>query len=217
MADNRNNDFNLGTWIGENKKYAIGFAVLILVLIVLIVVITVNGIKRKKGKTGEPTVTPTPTAVALVPVTPTPAAETPAPTLAPTATPTTAAPTATPAPTAVPTAAPTSAPTSTPVPTVTPTPEPANAVKTITAEEAYNILCKYSKEALNISKDVKSYEVSYDSSTTLINGKDCYLFTLLENDNGKQRNRGVFGISNDGSSCFVQNPEDDNFVPLPMG
>ncbi len=129
----------------------------------------------------------------------------------------------TPAPTDAPT--PTNTATPTPISTATPTPTGAAVTgiptgvpeqTSLTAEQCYEILCKYTKEALSIEKEVKEYNVDYDSTTTLINGTDCYRYTLRENVDGKNRNRGDFYISTDGTCCYVQDTN-GNFVPLPIG
>jgi hypothetical protein len=94
-------------------------------------------------------------------------------------------------------------------PTPMPTPEPAG---TLTAKEAYKVLCSYSKEALHIAKDVKEYDAEYDEELTLINGVDCYRINLSEFSNGKVRNRGEFYVSVDGTACYYIDSETNEFV-----
>ena len=94
-------------------------------------------------------------------------------------------------------------------PTPTPTPEPAGK---ITAKEAYQILCTYSKEALHTAKEIKEYEPEYDEELTFINGTDCYRITLFEQSGGKRRNRGEFYISVDGTKCYSIDSNTNEFV-----
>ena len=95
--------------------------------------------------------------------------------------------------------------------TPTPTPVPAPS-DTLTAEEAYKILCSYSKEALQIAKEVKEYDVEYGNELTLINGVDCYRFNLSEFSNGKVRNRGEFYVSVDGAKCYYIDSNTNEFI-----
>ena len=94
-------------------------------------------------------------------------------------------------------------------PSPTPTPEPAGV---LTAKEAYEVLCGYSKEALHIAKNVKEYDVEYDEELTFINGIDCYRFNLSEFSNGKVRNRGEFYISVDGKKCYYIDNDTNEFI-----
>ena len=95
--------------------------------------------------------------------------------------------------------------------TPTPTPEP-EVFDTLTAEEAYKVLCTYSKEALGIAKEVTAYDKEYGEELTLIDGVDCYRFNLSEITNGKVRNRGEFFISVDGKKCFYIDSDTNEFV-----
>lgn len=97
----------------------------------------------------------------------------------------------------------------TPTPTPEPTPEPS---KTLTAAEAYEVLCTYSKDALHIAKEVKEYDAEYDNELTLINGVDCYRINLSEFSNGKVRNRGEFYVSVDGTKCYYIDSDTNEFV-----
>ena len=95
----------------------------------------------------------------------------------------------------------------------TPTPEPTSAPGgTLSAEEAYGVLCTYSKEALHIAKEVKEYDAEYGSELTLIDGVDCYRINLSEFSNGKVRNRGEFYVSIDGTKCYYINSDTNEFV-----
>lgn len=95
-------------------------------------------------------------------------------------------------------------------PEVTPEPEVQDV---ISAEEAYAVLCGYSKESLNIAKEVVNYDAEYGSELTLINGINCYRINLSEvSDSGKVRNRGEFYISVDGTRCYYIDSETNEFV-----
>ncbi|MBP3579097.1 MAG: hypothetical protein J6K15_13390 [Lachnospiraceae bacterium] len=95
----------------------------------------------------------------------------------------------------------------TPTPTVTPTP-----AGVLTAKEAYEILCTYSKEALHIGKEVKEYDAEYGEELTLIDGVDCYRINLSEFSNGKVRNRGEFYVSVDGTKCYYIDNDTNEFI-----
>lgn len=94
-------------------------------------------------------------------------------------------------------------------PTPTPQPEPAG---TVSAKEAYQILCTYSKELLQTTKEVKEFEPEYDEELTFIDGTDCYRITLFEQAGGKRRNRGEFYISVDGTKCYYIDSNTNEFV-----
>lgn len=94
-------------------------------------------------------------------------------------------------------------------PTPAPTPTPAGV---LTAKEAYEVLCTYSKDALHIAKEVKEYDAEYGEELTLINGIDCYRINLSEFKNGKVRNRGEFYISVDGTKCYYIDNNTNEFV-----
>lgn len=93
--------------------------------------------------------------------------------------------------------------------TPSPTPEPS---KNLTAKEAYEVLCSYSKDSLHIAKEVKEYDAEYDEDLTLINGVDCYRINLSEFSNGKVRNRGEFYVSVDGKTCYYIDSDTNEFV-----
>lgn len=93
---------------------------------------------------------------------------------------------------------------------VTPTPEEQ---ETISADEAYRILCTYSKESLKLAKEAAQYDAEYGSELTLINRNNCYRINLFEvADNGRVRNCGEFYISVDGTKCYYIDSETDEFV-----
>lgn len=93
----------------------------------------------------------------------------------------------------------------------TPVPTQAPAGK-LTVEEAYKVLCTYSKEALHIAKAVSEYEAEYGSELTLIDGVDCYRINLSEFSNGKVRNRGEFYVSVDGTRCYYIDSDTSEFI-----
>ncbi|MBO5177328.1 MAG: hypothetical protein J6K04_01600 [Lachnospiraceae bacterium] len=95
----------------------------------------------------------------------------------------------------------------TPTPTVTPAPSGV-----LTAKEAYEVLCTYSKDALHIAKEVKEYDAEYGDELTFIDGVDCYRINLSEFSNGKIRNRGEFYISVDGTKCYYIDSDTNEFV-----
>ncbi len=95
----------------------------------------------------------------------------------------------------------------------TPTPVPTSApAGKITAKEAYQVLCAYSKESLHTAKEVSAYDAEYGNELTLINGVDCYRINLSEFSNGKKRNRGEFYISVDGLKCYYIDSDTNEFV-----
>ncbi len=83
----------------------------------------------------------------------------------------------------------------------------------LTAEEAYKVLCSYSKDSLKIAKEASEYNAEYDSELTLVNGVNCYRINLSEVSGGKVRNRGEFYVSVDGAQVFYINSETNEFVP----
>ncbi|MGN0506350.1 MAG: hypothetical protein ACI4FZ_07295 [Lachnospiraceae bacterium] len=85
---------------------------------------------------------------------------------------------------------------------------------TITAEQAYDVLCTYSKEKLGLAKEVTEYTPEYDSTLTLVKGMNCYRINLTEVLNGKVRNRGEFYISIDGKQCFCIDNDLGEFIPI---
>ncbi len=82
---------------------------------------------------------------------------------------------------------------------------------TISDNEAYKILCSYSKEKLGLAKNVSEYEAEFDESHTLINNVECYRFILTEEYGGKTRNRGEFYITVDGEMCYKLNEDTYQF------
>ena len=94
-------------------------------------------------------------------------------------------------------------------PTPTETPAPSGV---LTAKEAYEVLCTYSKDALHIAKEVKEYDAEYGEELTFIDGVDCYRINLSEFSNGKVRNRGEFYISVDGTKCYYIDSDTNEFI-----
>ncbi len=92
----------------------------------------------------------------------------------------------------------------------TPVPEEQQS---ISADEAYEVLCTYSKESLSLAKDVVQYDAEYGSELTLINRNNCYRINLFEiSDNGRVINRGEFYVSVDGTKCYYIDSETNEFV-----
>ena len=99
------------------------------------------------------------------------------------------------------------------VPEATKTPIPTKVEKKeLTAKEAYEILCTYSKESLKIAKEVKQYDAEYGDELTLIYGNQCYRINLSEVSGGKVRNRGEFYISVDGTKCYYIDSDTNEFI-----
>ena len=99
------------------------------------------------------------------------------------------------------------------IPEVSATPVPTKVEKKeLTAKEAYEILCTYSKESLNIAKEVKQYDAEYGEELTLIDGNQCYRINLSEVSGGKVRNRGEFYISVDGTKCYYIDSYTNEFI-----
>ncbi len=74
--------------------------------------------------------------------------------------------------------------------------------KTLTAEEAKQLLLQYSGERLGLAKETASYEMTVDDWTTNADGVECYGVNFFENVGGKQRFRGTFYVALDGSAVF---------------
>ena len=84
--------------------------------------------------------------------------------------------------------------------------------KELTAKEAYEVLCTYSKESLKIAKNVTEYNAEYGDELTLIDGNQCYRINLSEVSGGKVRNRGEFYISVDGTKCYYIDSDTNEFI-----
>lgn len=93
----------------------------------------------------------------------------------------------------------------------TPTPTKVEK-KELTVQEAYQVLCTYSKEKLKIAKEVKEYNAEYGDELTLIDGNQCYRVNLSEVSGGKVRNRGEFYISVDGTKCYYIDNNTNEFI-----
>ncbi len=93
---------------------------------------------------------------------------------------------------------------------------PVNA--SITAKQAYDLLCTMNKDDLLLAKNPSEYEAEYSDEISFErNGKDCYTITLFETSNGKKRNRGEFFISVDGLDCYYYDADLEDFVLVPIG
>lgn len=84
--------------------------------------------------------------------------------------------------------------------------------KTLTAEEAKQILMGYSGAALGLAKEPSVYEMTVDDWTTLVEGKDCYGINLFETTDGRQRLRGTFYVVLDGSAVYSQDDVTGDFI-----
>lgn len=82
----------------------------------------------------------------------------------------------------------------------------------LSVEEAYGVLCGYSKERLGLAKPVAEYDAEYDNELTLVKGVNCYRINLTEVSGGKVRNRGEFYISVDGTACYTIDNDLNDFV-----
>lgn len=84
--------------------------------------------------------------------------------------------------------------------------------KTLTSEEAKQILVGYSAAQLGLAKEPAAYEMTVDDWTTLVEGKDCYGINLFETSDGKQRLRGTFYVVLDGSAVYSQDDISGEFI-----
>ncbi|MBQ9766965.1 MAG: hypothetical protein IJW37_02540 [Lachnospiraceae bacterium] len=82
----------------------------------------------------------------------------------------------------------------------------------ITAEEAKKVLTGYSGAALGLAKEPSSYDMTVDEWTTVIQGKECYGINLFETSDGKQRFRGVFYVTLDGSAVYSADEVTGDFI-----
>lgn len=88
----------------------------------------------------------------------------------------------------------------------------AGESRNLSVEEAYGVLCGYSKERLGLAKPVAEYDAEYDSELTLVKGVNCYRINLTEVSGGKVRNRGEFYVSVDGTACYTIDNDLNDFV-----
>lgn len=72
----------------------------------------------------------------------------------------------------------------------------------LTVEEAKAILAGYTAERLGLAKEPSAYEMTVDDWTTMADGVECYGINFFEDVNGKQRFRGTFYVSLDGSAVY---------------
>lgn len=82
----------------------------------------------------------------------------------------------------------------------------------ITMEEAKKVLVRYSKEALGLANEPSSYAMTVDDWTTMINGMECYGINLFETSDGKQRFRGVYYVTLDGSAVYSEDGVTGDFI-----
>ncbi len=85
-------------------------------------------------------------------------------------------------------------------------------VKTLTADEAKQMILGYSGERLGLAKDTASYETTVDDWTTNANGVECYGINFFEDVNGKQRFRGTFYVALDGSAVYGKDDITGEFI-----
>jgi hypothetical protein len=76
--------------------------------------------------------------------------------------------------------------------------------KTLTAEEAKQLIAGYSGERLGLAKETSVYEMTVDDWTTNADGVDCYGVNFFETVGGKQRFRGTFYVALDGSAVYAK-------------
>lgn len=84
--------------------------------------------------------------------------------------------------------------------------------KTLTAEEAKQLLAGYSGERLGLAKDAASYEMTVDDWTTMADGVTCYGINFFETVGEKQRFRGTFYVALDGSAVFSKDDVTGDFI-----
>ncbi len=98
--------------------------------------------------------------------------------------------------------------------TATPTMPPASE-GTITAQQAYEVLCSYPKASLKLAREASAYDAVYDNELTTINGENCYRINLSEVDaGGIPRSRGEFFISVNGTKCYYRDSETYEFIRI---
>ena len=84
--------------------------------------------------------------------------------------------------------------------------------KTLSAEEAKQVLLGYSGEQLGLAKETASYEMTVDDWTTMANGVTCYGVNFFETVGEKQRFRGTFYVALDGSAVFSKDDVTGDFI-----
>lgn len=72
----------------------------------------------------------------------------------------------------------------------------------LTAEEAKKLLAGFTAERLGLAKAPAEYEMTADDWTTMADGVECYGINFFEEVNGKQRFRGTFYVTLDGSAVY---------------
>lgn len=88
----------------------------------------------------------------------------------------------------------------------------SEGTKTLSAEEAKKVLAGYSGERLGLAKETSAYEMTVDDWTTIAEGTECYGINFFENVEGKQRFRGTFYVSLDGSAVYSKDDVTGEFV-----
>lgn len=88
----------------------------------------------------------------------------------------------------------------------------STGTEVISAEEAKGVLSGYSKEKLGLAMEPSAYEMTVDDWTTVIKGKECYGVNLFETTDGKQRFRGVFYVTLDGSAVYSEDGVTGDFI-----
>lgn len=88
----------------------------------------------------------------------------------------------------------------------------SEGTKTMTAEEAKKVLAGYSGQRLGLAKETSAYEMTVDDWTTIAEGTECYGINFFENVEGKQRFRGTFYVSLDGSVVYSKDDVTGEFI-----
>ncbi len=100
---------------------------------------------------------------------------------------------------------------------VVPEVTPGAVERKITESEAYDILCRCDYKTLGLKRKITEYDHFVEQTMTNIGGKNCFCISLSETEDGKNRNRGEFYISEDGQDCYMMNYETGEFTPVPIG
>ena len=84
--------------------------------------------------------------------------------------------------------------------------------KMLTVEEAKTLLAGFTAERLGLAKEPSAYEMTADDWTTMADGTECYGINFFEDVNGKQRFRGTFYVSLDGSAVYGKDDVTGEFI-----
>ena len=87
-----------------------------------------------------------------------------------------------------------------------------DSVKSLTAEEALEVIKGYSGQRLGLTKDTSGYEMTMDEWTTMAEGVTCYGVNFFETVDGKQRFRGTFYVALDGSAVYSKDDVTGEFI-----